>query len=122
MEQLMFTEEKKWVKFETSHVKSMTKFLLYEDKETKDRLLLCGAKPKIRYHKDLVAQYEGSLESFQMIGAGSLLCGFLESLSSSGYKYETSRDVAIDIIKYLGEPFMGSAVQSFMDSDREYYP
>ena len=114
-----------WRELSHSDVDNIKKFLLYENKETKDRLLLCGGGYNVRYHKDIPPLYtEGNLEEdYTMIGAGTFRMGSLEILNSSHYEFDTSKEVSIDVIKYLWDPFLGSSVQSFMDNDsRTTYP
>ena len=113
----MFTPNGEWTDYvEEQHLDIINKIMFYIN-EAGDELMLCGSKPEISYHKDLVEKYKDSLDGYKLSGAATMRMGFIEMFKSSGYDFNTNKENAKKIIAYLGEPFLGDFVQSFMDND-----
>ena len=115
----MFTPNGEWTDYvEEQHLDIINKIMFYIN-EAGDELMLCGAKPVIRYHIDLVAKYKDkhSLDGYKLSGAATMNMRVIEMLSSKGYNFNTNKVNARKIITHLGEPFLGGYVESFMDDD-----
>lgn len=116
VEKKVYLENIGWTTLLKEHIKDVDKVLLYQKKDTTERLLLCGGFPFVKQHINLVKLYKLDLSEYSMIGAADMNKGILTNKRSVGYKFNTEKKELLEMIDYLFKPETEGVAKYFLEN------